>query len=81
MMMFGHLPRYLVSKGSLLLTLFDADGEQQLLSLQEATQLMVGLYHVCQAVCLKMLSWMCIFALFAFKLQLSLHSSLLACYM
>lgn len=36
-----HLPRYLISKGSLLLTLFDAEGQQQLLSLQEATQLMV----------------------------------------
>ncbi|KAL3160775.1 hypothetical protein ABBQ38_009187 [Trebouxia sp. C0009 RCD-2024] len=35
-----HLPRYLISKGSLLLTLFDAEGQQQLLSLQEATQLM-----------------------------------------
>ncbi|KAL3163143.1 hypothetical protein ABBQ32_009553 [Trebouxia sp. C0010 RCD-2024] len=31
---------YLVSKGSLLLTLTDAEGQQQLLSLQEATQLM-----------------------------------------
>ena len=40
---FLHLHRYLVSKGSLLLTLFDADGQQQLLSLQEATELMVRL--------------------------------------
>ena len=38
---FLHLHRYLLSKGSLLLTLFDAEGRQQLLSLQEATELMV----------------------------------------
>ena len=36
---FWLLLRYLVSRGSLLLTVFDTQGQQQLLSLQEATHL------------------------------------------
>ena len=37
--------RYLVSRGSLLLTVIDTQGQQQLLSLQEATHLMVRLFQ------------------------------------